>query len=155
MLVSKNLKLEWNYDAGNLVNGKGNQPVGLDSKISWDDEGGKGDGHYEYDRGNSNNCPDKSAYYKLTGTVAYDPIKENGSIKLYQGQRGDYWTPGISAEDEAINAYLKATGSNKTAASLTKKSVMPSLAPMLCRSAPPAPTAPVRAAIRSISSPLN
>ena len=90
VLVSKNLKLEWNYDAGNLVNGKGNQPVGLDSKISWDDEGGKGDGHYEYDRGNSNNCPDKSAYYKLTGTVAYDPIKENGSIKLYQGQRGDY-----------------------------------------------------------------
>ena len=85
VLVSKNLKLEWNYDAGNLVNGKGNQPVGLDSKISWDDEGGEGDGHYEYDRGNPNNCPDKSAYYKLTGTVAYDPIKENGSIKLYQG----------------------------------------------------------------------
>jgi len=121
VLVSKNLKLEWNYDAGNLVNGKGNQPVGLDSKISWDDEGGEGDGHYEYDRGNPNNCPDKSAYYKLTGTVAYDPIKENGNIKLYQGQRGDYWTPGISAEDQAINAYLEATGSNKTAASLTKK----------------------------------
>lgn len=121
VLVSKDLKLEWNYDAGNLVNGKGNQTVGLDSKISWDDEGGKGNGHYEYDRGTPNNCPDKSAYYKLTGTVAYDPIKENGSIKLYQGQRGDYWTPGISAEDQAINAYLKATGSSKTAASLTKK----------------------------------
>ena len=121
VLVSKNLKLEWNYDAGNLVNGKDNQPVGLDSKISWDDEGGEGDGHYEYDRGTPNNCPDKSAYYKLTGTVAYDPIKENGSIKLYQGQRGDYWTPGISAEDQAINAYLKATGSSKTAVSLTKK----------------------------------
>ena len=121
VLVSKNLKLEWNYDAGNLVNGKDNQPVGLDSKINWDDEGGEGDGHYEYDRGTPNNCPDKSAYYKLTGTVAYDPIKENGSIKLYQGQRGDYWTPGISAEDQAINAYLKATGSSKTAASLTKK----------------------------------
>lgn len=122
VLVSKDLKLEWNYDAGNLVNGKGNQTVGLDSKISWDDEGGKGNGHYEYDRGTPNNCPDKSAYYKLTGTVAYDPIKDkDGSIKLYQGQRGDYWTPGISAEDQAINAYLKATGSNKTAASLTKK----------------------------------
>lgn len=121
VLVSKNLKLEWNYDAGKLVNGKDNQTVGLDSKISWDDEGGKGSGHYEYDRGDPNKNPDKSAYYKLTGTVAYDPIKENGSIKLYQGQRGDYWTPSISAEDEAINAYLKATGSNKTAASLTKK----------------------------------
>lgn len=122
VLVSKNLKLEWNYDAGNLVNGKDNQTVGLDSKISWDDEGGKGDGHYEYDRGDSNNNPDKSAYYKLTGTVAYDPIKDkDGSIKLYQGQRGDYWTPGISAEDQAINAYLEATGSNKTAKDLSPK----------------------------------
>lgn len=121
VLVSKDLKLEWNYDAGKLVNGKGNQTVGLDSKISWDDEGGEGDGHYEYDRGNRNNNPDKSAYYKLTGTVAYDPIKENGSIKLYQGQWGDYWNPGISAEDEAINAYLKATGSSKTYRDLTTK----------------------------------
>lgn len=119
VLVSKDLKLEWNYDAGNLVNGKGNQTVGLDSKISWDDEGGKGNGHYEYDRGTPNNCPDKSAYYKLTGTVAYDPIKENGSIKLYQGgYDGWHW---VSAEDQAINAYLKATGSNKTAANLSKK----------------------------------
>lgn len=122
VLVSKDLKLEWNYDAGNLVNGKGNQTVGLDSKISWDDEGGKGNGHYEYDRGDPNNNPDKSAYYKLTGTVAYDPIKDkDGSIKLYQGQRGDYWTPGISAEDQAINAYLEATGSNKTAKDLSPK----------------------------------
>lgn len=119
VLVSKDLKLEWNYDAGKLVNGKDNQTVGLDSKISWDDEGGEGSGHYEYDRGNPNNCPDKSAYYKLTGTVAYDPIKENGSIKLYQGgYDGWHW---VSAEDQAINAYLEATGSSKTAASLTKK----------------------------------
>lgn len=119
VLVSKNLKLEWNYDAGNLVNGKDNQTVGLDSKISWDDEGGEGSGHYEYDRGNRNNNPDKSAYYKLTGTVAYDPIKENGSIKLYQGgYDGWHW---VSAEDQAINAYLEATGSNKTAANLSKK----------------------------------
>ena len=122
VLVSKNLKLEWNYDAGNLVNGNDNQTVGLDSKISWDDEGGEGSGHYEYDRGNRNNNPDKSAYYKLTGTVAYDPIKDkDGSIKLYQGQWGDYWNPGISAEDEAINAYLKATGSSKTYRDLTTK----------------------------------
>lgn len=119
VLVSKDLKLEWNYNAGNLVNGKDNQPVGLDSKISWDDEGGKGKGHYEYDRGDPNNNPDKSAYYKLTGTVAYDPIKENGNIKLYQGgYDGRYW---VSAEDQAINAYLKETGSNKTAANLSKK----------------------------------
>lgn len=119
VLVSKDLKLEWNYDAGKLVNGKDNQTVGLDSKISWDDEGGEGSGHYEYDRGNRNNNPDKSAYYKLTGTVAYDPIKENGSIKLYQGgYDGWYW---VSAEDQAINAYLKATGSSKTYRDLTTK----------------------------------
>lgn len=119
VLVSKDLKLEWNYDAGKLVNGKDNQTVGLDSKISWDDEGGEGSGHYEYDRGNRNNNPDKSAYYKLTGTVAYDPIKENGSIKLYQGgYDGWYW---VSAEDQAINAYLEATGSSKTYRDLTTK----------------------------------
>lgn len=119
VLVSKGLKLEWNYDAGKLVNSKDNQTVGLDSKISWDDEGGKGSGHYEYDRGDPNKNPDKSAYYKLTGTVAYDPIKENGNIKLYQGgYEGWHW---VSAEDQAINAYLKETGSNKTAANLSKK----------------------------------
>ena len=130
VLVSKDLKLEWNYDAGKLLADQStlkdsdkNHTVGLDSKISWDDEGGKGNGHYEYDRGDPNNNPDKSAYYKLTGTVAYDPIKENGNIKLYQGgyeggYDGWYW---VSAEDQAINAYLKATGSNKTAANLSKK----------------------------------
>ena len=126
VLVSKDLKLEWNYDAGKLLADQStlkdsdkNHTVGLDSKISWDNEGGKGKGHYEYDRGDPNNNPDKSAYYKLTGTVAYDPIKENGNIKLYQGGYDDwYW---VSAEDQAINAYLKATGSNKTAANLSKK----------------------------------
>ena len=119
VLVSKGLKLEWNYDAGKLVNSKDNQTVGLDSKISWDDEGGKGSGHYEYDRGDPNKNPDKSAYYKLTGTVAYDPIKENGNIKLYQGGfDGRYW---VSAENQAINAYLKATGSSKTAKDLSPK----------------------------------
>ena len=128
VLVSKDLKLEWNYNAGKLLADQStlkdsdkNHTVGLDSKISWDDEGGEGNGHYEYDRGDPNNNPDKSAYYKLTGTVAYDPIKENGNIKLYQGQRGDYWTPGISAEDQAINAYLEATGSNKTVKDLSPK----------------------------------
>ena len=126
VLLAKGQKLEWNYDAGKLLADQStlkdsdkNHTVGLDSKISWDNEGGKGKGHYEYDRGDPNNNPDKSAYYKLTGTVAYDPIKENGNIKLYQGGYDDwYW---VSAEDQAINAYLKATGSNKTAANLSKK----------------------------------
>ena len=119
VLVSKNLKLEWNYDANDLVKGQGNRTVGLEKHISKDTEDGKGY-HYEYDRlDGKNNNPDKSAYYKLTGTVAYDPIKENGNIKLYQGgYDGWHW---VSAEDQAINAYLKATGSSKTAASLTKK----------------------------------
>lgn len=124
VLLAKNQKLEWNYDADKLVKGdSSNTTVGLKDYISKDTEDGKkGHYHYEYDRlrgEGENKNPDKSAYYKLTGTVAYDPIKENGSIKLYQGgYDGWHW---VSAEDQAINAYLKATGSSKTAASLTKK----------------------------------
>lgn len=114
VLVSKNLKLEWNYDAGKLVNGKDNQTVGLDSKISWDDEGGKGY-HYEYDRlDGKNNNPEKSAFYKLTGTVAYDALKnDDGTITEFSG-----WF----AEEEAVNAYLKAVGrTNESYQTLNKK----------------------------------
>lgn len=114
VLVSKDLKLEWNYDAGKLVNGKDNQTVGLDSKISWDDEDGKGY-HYEYDRlDGKNNNPEKSAFYKLTGTVAYDALKnDDGTITEFSG-----WF----AEEEAVNAYLKAVGrTNESYQTLNKK----------------------------------
>lgn len=102
--VLVNPTLEWNYDADNLVDRQGNTDVGLDSKISFDREGGKGNGHYEYDRGDNNN-PDKSAFYKVTGTVVYDAVKENGKVKLFSGYK---------ALDNAFNAYLEETGQTET-----------------------------------------
>lgn len=103
--VLVNPTLEWNYDADKLVdNDRSNTDVGLDSKISFDREGGKGNGHYEYDRGDNNN-PDKSAFYKVTGTVVYDAVKENGKVKLFSGYK---------ALDNAFNAYLEETGQTET-----------------------------------------
>ena len=103
--VLVNPTLEWNYDANKLVdNDPSNTNVGLDSKISFDREGGKGNGHYEYDRGDNNN-PDKSAFYKVTGTVVYDAVKENGKVKLFSGYK---------ALDNAFNAYLEETGQTET-----------------------------------------
>ena len=103
--VLVNPTLEWNYDADKLVdNDPSNTNVGLDSKISFDREGGKGNGHYEYDRGDNNN-PDKSAFYKVTGTVVYDAVKENGKVKLFSGYK---------ALDNAFNAYLEETGQTET-----------------------------------------
>lgn len=56
VLLAKGQKLEWNYDANDLVKGQGNRTVGLEKHISKDTEDGKGY-HYEYDRldGKNNN----------------------------------------------------------------------------------------------------
>ena len=83
--VLVNPTLVWNYDADDLVDKRGNTDVGLDSKISFDNEGGKGPGHYEYDRGENNN-PNQSAFYKVTGTVVYDAVKENEEVKLFKNK---------------------------------------------------------------------
>lgn len=99
--VLVNPTLEWNYNADNLVDRQGNINVGLDSKISFDNEGGKGPGHYEYDRG-QNNHPDKSAFYKVTGTVVYDAVKENEKVKLFK------------RKSDAFEAYLEKTGQTET-----------------------------------------
>lgn len=104
VLLAKNQKLEWNYDADKLVKGdSSNKTVGLQDYISKDTEDGKGKYHYEYDRlDGKNNNPEKSAFYKLTGTVAYDALKNaDGSITTYSG-----W----NAERDAVNDYLKAVG---------------------------------------------
>lgn len=105
VLLAKNQKLEWNYDADKLVKGDGNTTVGLKKYISKDTEDGKGSYHYEYDRlrgEGENKNPEKSAFYKLTGTVAYDALKNaDGSITTYSG-----W----NAERDAVNDYLKAVG---------------------------------------------
>lgn len=99
--VLVNPTLEWNYNADNLVDRQGNTNVGLKKKVSFDNEGGKGPGHYEYDRGDNNN-PDKSAFYKVTGTVVYDAVKENGKVKLF------------GSSNAAFNAYLEETGQTET-----------------------------------------
>lgn len=108
VLLAKGQKLEWNYDAGKLLADQStlkdsdkNHTVGLQNYISKDTEDGSGY-HYEYNRADSNNNPEKSAFYKLTGTVAYDALKdENGNIAEYSG-----WF----AEEKAVNDYLKAVG---------------------------------------------
>lgn len=86
----KKFKFEWNKSAEDLVNKdiKDNRAKFQDS-ISYDDgkqNGGDGSkGHYEYERQDtgswiapdSNNYPHESAYYRLTGTIAYNSL-ENG-----------------------------------------------------------------------------
>lgn len=104
--VLVNPTLEWNYNADDLVDKRGNTDVGLDSKISFDNEGGKGPGHYEYDRG-ENDHPDKSAFYKVTGTVVYDAVKENEEVKLFTDKH------------KAFEAYLEETGQTETYRSLS------------------------------------
>lgn len=106
--VLVNPTLKWNYDADKLVENDGNTDVGLDKKVSFDNEGGKGNGHYEYERG-ENNHPDKSAFYKVTGTVVYDAVKENGKVKLF------------GSSNAAFNAYLEETGQTETYRNLGRR----------------------------------
>lgn len=104
VLLSKGLKLEWNYSAENLLADQStlqkpdqNHKVGLENRITKDTEDGKGS-HYEYNRDqwydpysnrwySNNNNPDKSAFYKLTGTVAYDALTKNGEVIEYSSRR--------------------------------------------------------------------
>ena len=102
VLIRNGLKLEWNYDADKLVNnGNTNTEVNLDQKISYDRETGNATGHYEYDRGTPNKNPSKSAFYKLTGTVAYDAVTDDdGNVIIYDDN--EY------GKIAAVNAYLDA-----------------------------------------------
>lgn len=72
--VLVNPKLEWNYSAEDLLADKNNNNVGLDNKISYDEATGEEKGHFEYERGDNNNHPKASAFYKVTGTVAYGKL---------------------------------------------------------------------------------
>ena len=93
----KKFKFEWNMSAEDLVNkDKKDNRAKFDDSISYDegkmnDGSGSGElGHYEYERKytgswiapDSNNYPHESAYYRLTGTIAYNSLedgKEYGS----------------------------------------------------------------------------
>lgn len=113
VLLAKNQKLEWNYDADKLVKGDGNTTVGLKKYISKDTEDGKGSYHYEYDRlrgEGENKNPERSAFYKLTGTVAYDALKNGDDIIEYTSKK------------DAVDAYLKDAGRiNESYETLSKK----------------------------------
>ena len=109
--VLVNPTLEWNYNADKLVdNDPSNTDVGLKKKVSFDNEGGKGNGHYEYDRGD-NNHPDKSAFYKVTGTVLYDAVKDGtGEVTFFGFEENLFNTKDKDrARNEAFNAYLNET----------------------------------------------
>lgn len=113
VLLAKNQKLEWNYDADKLVKGDGNTTVGLKKYISKDTEDGKGSYHYEYDRlrgEGENKNPEKSAFYKLTGTVAYDALKNGDDIIEY------------TSREKAIKAYREATG--KTSKDISDEEIL-------------------------------
>ena len=87
----KKFKFEWNESAEDLVNkDKPDTQAKFKDSISYDDgkqNGGDGSkGHYEYERGNgrsgwidkdNDQYPHASAYYRLTGTIAYNSL-ENG-----------------------------------------------------------------------------
>ncbi|MCI7100559.1 MAG: hypothetical protein MR946_00615 [Faecalibacterium sp.] len=102
VLISKDLKLEWNYEADDLVKDRNNTTVSLEDEITFDSEDGKkGSGHYEYNRGSNyeKTIPTKSAYYKLTGTVVYDAVKDSdGNVTKYRDL------------EDAKDAYCTETG---------------------------------------------
>ena len=109
ILIEKNL--EWNYDADKLVKGEGNTKVGLSNNISYDNEDGT-DGHYEYPRASwdgsskkNDKNPEKSAFYKLTGTVAYGTAE--GIDGKYR-DKGWGWNKisGKEAAEKALQDYI-------------------------------------------------
>ena len=93
----KKFKFEWNKSAEDLVNKdiKDTQAKFQDS-ISYDDgkqNGGDGSkGHYEYERGNGRSSwidkdtdqyPHESAYYRLTGTIAYNSLEDGKEYRTW------------------------------------------------------------------------
>ena len=100
----KKFKFEWNMDAEALVNkDKKDNRAKFSDSISYDegkmnDGSGTGDlAHYEYERKytgswiapDSNNYPHESAYYRLTGTIAYNSLED--------GKEYDTWNDANNA----------------------------------------------------------
>lgn len=97
--VLVNPKLEWNYSAEDLLADKNNTNVGLDNKISYDEATGEEKGHFEYERGDNNNHPKASAFYKVTGTVAYG--KQGNAYKATPSGRDLFGNKYYTDEDYA------------------------------------------------------
>ena len=117
----KKFKFEWNMDAEALVNkDKPDTQAKFDDSISYDegkmnDGSGTGDlAHYEYERKytgswiapDSNNYPHESAYYRLTGTIAYNSLedgKEYGSKREAEQALAKWRAEHPDAEDYRPN----------------------------------------------------
>ena len=101
VLMRDNMKFLWNQDAEKLLDGKGTEAKFM-NQISYDNEDNKtGKGHYEYPRAswgsgswiapNSDQYPTESAYYKLTGTVAYDSLKLPDGTTYFRSEDEAQW----------------------------------------------------------------
>lgn len=124
------LEFVWSDSAKDLVNNNQSKikKVGLIERVTLDDEYGRTDGHYEFPRaswdnhdagwyqdnnGNwhkedayenptDDNAPTTSAYYRVTGTVAYGSLKDtNGKMRNFADK--------TKAREEA-EKYAKANG---------------------------------------------
>ena len=116
---NKKFKFEWNMSAEDLVNkDKKDNRARFQDSISYDDgkqNGGDGSkGHYEYERQDtgswiapdSNNYPHESAYYRLTGTIAYNSLedgKEYGTRKAAEKALDKWRAEHPDAEDYKPN----------------------------------------------------
>ena len=126
----KKFKFEWNMDAEALVNkDKPDTQARFQDSISYDNgkqNGGDGSkGHYEYERGNgratwidkdNDQYPHASAYYRLTGTIAYNSLedgKEYGSKREAEQALAKWRAKHPDAEDYKPNVVaLKKTAAN-------------------------------------------
>ena len=126
----KKFKFEWNTSAEDLVNkDKPDTRARFQDSISYDDgkqNGGDGSkGHYEYERGNGRNTwidedndqyPHESAYYRLTGTIAYNSLedgKEYGTRKAAEKALDKWRAANPDAEGYKPNIVaLKKTAAN-------------------------------------------
>ena len=126
----KKFKFEWNMDAEALVNkDKADTQARFQDSISYDNgkqNGGDGSkGHYEYERGNgratwidkdNDQYPHASAYYRLTGTIAYNSLedgKEYGSKCEAEQALAKWRAKHSDAEDYKPNVVaLKKTAAN-------------------------------------------
>ena len=124
----KKFKFEWNMDAEDLVNkDKKDNRAKFDDSISYDegkmnDGSGSGElGHYEYQRKytgswiapDSNNYPHESAYYRLTGTIAYNSLED--------GKEYDTWDDANNALADWAKDHSNDTDYKPNIVALSKK----------------------------------
>lgn len=131
----KKFKFEWNKRAEDLVNkDKEDTRAKFQDSISYDDgkqNGGDGSkGHYEYERGNgratwidkdNDQYPHASAYYRLTGTIAYNSLedgKEYGS-KSEAKQALDKWRAEHSTDTDYKPNIVALSKKNKQGKKIT------------------------------------